>query len=171
MALGNALQGHETHVVAVARVVLARIAEADEELHATSIAPTDPVPARTCRRLALILLLAALGRSSRRLGSVLASRGLATGSSSLGIGRSRSGGCAGGGRGSLGGRSTRRAGCGFLVGPVTADGGNGEVAVLDGRLHPRRKSDCRDVQRAPDIKALKAELEDLGNGIGRAQHL
>src|SRR5262245_51766436 len=44
MPLGNALHGHEADVVALARMLAARIAEADEELHGATFAagPSRP---------------------------------------------------------------------------------------------------------------------------------
>src|SRR5581483_9812508 len=78
--LGDALERHEADVVAMARVLAARIAEADEKLHAPS-SPLPDTPARArfpCLIPPLLLALVGAGPGGR---------------GGLGIGRRRFAGC------------------------------------------------------------------------------
>src|SRR6185369_10811742 len=172
---GDPLQGHEAHVVAVARVALARIAEAYEELHGelpvvapgVQLGPAEARPRQPIWGL-LLALVATLGGSSCGLGAsgVLAGGSLGA-SGRLGVGRS-GGSTLGGGRGgTLGGRSagrTRRRA--LLLDPVAGDGGDREVTALDGGLHAGRQGDGRDMDGAADLEAVQAELERIGDGVG-----
>lgn len=51
------------------------------------------------------------------------------------------------------------------------DGGDGEVAIGDGRRHPFRQLDVADVDGIADIEAGEVDFDLVGNGLGRAKKL